>query len=464
MFQEVAHRFDVENDAPAPHCPSFNDLMIAASKGIDLLEGRPLRHGIRVAVLTGLIAQRMSLSKREMAPILYGALLHDVGLPKIAYDLLPHLPDGLSIRQLFYSHTLMNIPGLSQSSSLPVIDPEHLPPNLLRILQNHPKAAAGFLDAVHLSSDIKEMVATSHELCSGQGYPLGLSKRQISMGARMITFADVVEALLQEAKGAQNRHQLVEELLGSGPLLQAFDAEVVQAFKSLVIGPDSDDHLLTMLYSLDVERQLRNLLHVRNEPVSGVHLLDIARAMGQLADTLMPEYTENHAESVAQIASGMALAIGIPSDQRGELVVAALLHDIGKLAIPLETLTNRGTLSSQEWRIIHDHPHYTEVVLKGLPGFKNVITWASEHHERLNGSGYHCKRKGYEISVGARILAIADVFNALTTPRPYRPYTYDPLDALPVINQGRSRLYDSELVNILRSVILSKEVPIPAIR
>ena len=76
----------------------------------------------------------------------------------------------------------------------------------------------------------------------------------------------------------------------------------------------------------------------------------------------------------------------------------------------------------------------------------------------MNGRGYHTGKKGFEISVGGRILAIADAFDALTSPRPYRTHAHEALDALPVLNQGRGTQFDGQLVSVLRQVILKREV------
>ena len=104
------------------------------------------------------------------------------------------------------------------------------------------------------------------------------------------------------------------------------------------------------------------------------------------------------------------------------------------------------------------YPHLTEEVIKGLPGFENITLWASEHHERMNGRGYPASKKGFEVSAGGRILAIADAFTALTSPRPYRTHAHELMDALPVLGQSRFTQFDNQLVSILRQAVMESEV------
>jgi HD-GYP domain-containing protein (c-di-GMP phosphodiesterase class II) len=194
--------------------------------------------------------------------------------------------------------------------------------------------------------------------------------------------------------------------------------------------------------------------------LGGGTLLRIAEAMGSLPDSMMSLYKAGRSRRVADMALYLAESLGIHREQGGELALAALVMDIGHLATPIGLLLKSSPLTSDERAIIHDHPLHTQDVLKGIPGFENVILWASEHHERMNGKGYPSHKKSFEISIGGRILALADVFDALTSHRPYRTHAHEPMDALPVIGQGRMTLYDNQLVNLLRKVVLSQEVPL----
>lgn len=100
--------------------------------------------------------------------------------------------------------------------------------------------------------------------------------------------------------------------------------------------------------------------------------------------------------------------------------VAAYLHDLGKLAIPSEILEKPGRLTAEEWQVMRTHVYYTYQILSPIKAFEEITSWGALHQERLNGSGYPFRYTADDIPQGARIMAVADVFTAVTEDRPYR--------------------------------------------
>lgn len=448
IFQNVAESFLKLKAYRRPQ-PGMTDLLVSVSKAMDLLEARPLRTGVRVAVIAGSIARIMGLSGREATSIIYAALLHDIGLAKIAADLYGYLPRHGTEKDLFSVHALLNARAVANPYEQSTYEQLH------QILSLHPQMAANFIRQLHLSEDVVDIVAAHHELCDGSGYPLGLTAEQIPLGGKILAFADTVDSAMAEVTGLTPRQQALESFLEI-KTVGKFDPDVVAAFRRII---DQNPDFLRRLAGLDVETMLRELVSERQVPLSGDMLLDIVRAMGELPDSLLPLYTKGQAEKTARVAVRIAEKLGIHREQCGELLLAALCLNLGKLALPIEVLLKQGTLSEGDWEKIYDYPHLTEEVLKGLPGFESIVLWASEHHERMNGRGYPSRKKGFEISVGGRILAIADVFVALTSARPYRNHpAHEPLDAIPILGQGRNTLYDNQLVSVLRQVILDTDV------
>ncbi len=459
VFSEVAERFrGQESPQRLRHnqgkLPSINDLMIATSKAMDLLEGRPLRTAIKVAVIAGSIAKMMSLPNREVASIVYAALLHDIGLTGMISELYPHLPPGLTEKNIFQTHQLTSARIIGSPYERP------LSGDLQHIFHQHPLAAKDFVSKVHLSQDVADLIAGHHELCDGSGFPFGLSQEQIPLGARILAFADVVESVLEsctkEVSGLTSRRHALEnfmEIKTPGK----FDQDVVQVFRTMI---EANEDFLKMIASLEVENMVRHLLPERTMLMGGGTLLSIVGAMGALSDSMMSLYKTGRSRRVADLAACLAESLGIHREQCGELAMAGMLMDLGHLGTPAYILMKNGPLTAEERAIIHDHPIASQEVLKSVPGFDNIALWVSEHHERMNGKGYPAHRKGFEISIGGRILALADVFDALTSHRPYRTHAHEPMDALPVIGQGRMTLFDNQLVNLLRKVVLSSDVPI----
>jgi HD-GYP domain-containing protein (c-di-GMP phosphodiesterase class II) len=123
---------------------------------------------------------------------------------------------------------------------------------------------------------------------------------------------------------------------------------------------------------------------------------------------------------VSRLAVSIGKRLGVEGHALVRLRRAALLHDIGKLGVPNRILDKRGSLTAAEWKVVHRHPQFTFEILDRVPMFREFAYDASCHHERLDGSGYFRQLAGRSISKTARILAVADVVDALAAPRPYR--------------------------------------------
>ncbi len=443
--------------------------MVIASKSIDLLEGRGIRHGVRVAVIAGTLATMMGLSQRSKTALLYAGLLHDVGLVRLVSDIAPRLPKGITEKDLFAQHTLLN--ARYRGNPHAPYDELQLSEETLTLLKAHPQASSEFIHNVYLSGEVTEIIQGSHELMDGSGYPLGISGEAIPLGARILAFADVVESIMDEATGLNPRKQAVEHFaeVKAGSL---FDPQVIETFQILCAkdSKENDDFFFKNLFTPHVEERLDDLFteslsNNTHTPrprlsMSGEMVLNICQAIGSFSDSLLPRYTKNHSLKVAHTAVAMARHLGIEDEQCGQLIIAGLFHDLGMLHIPLQIISKPETLTKAQWGKVHDHPRWTQEILKNTPGFDHIIEWSGEHHERMNGSGYPGGCRGFEISVAGRILAIADVYSALTSSRPYRTHAHEPLDALPVMSQGRFRFYDSQLIAILKDTMLENQVPV----
>ncbi len=142
--------------------------------------------------------------------------------------------------------------------------------------------------------------------------------------------------------------------------------------------------------------------------------------IAKLVETRDP-YTAGHQVRVAELASAIAEELGLPSDRKDAIKFAAMIHDIGKISIPTEILSKPGRLSELEFRLIKHHPLSAYEILENINFPWPVADIVHQHHERMDGSGYPGRLKGEEILLEARILAVADVVEAMSSDRPYRP-------------------------------------------
>lgn len=157
-------------------------------------------------------------------------------------------------------------------------------------------------------------------------------------------------------------------------------------------------------------------------------------------------YTAYHQERVKRLAGAIAREMGLSGEQTEILVLAASIHDLGKIYVPAEILTKPGHITDLERALIKTHPQVGYDILKTIefPGLVSQIV--QQHHERLNGSGYPLHLSGSQILIEARILGVADVVESLASHRPYRPaFTID--EALAEIRKNRGILYDPEVVD-----------------
>jgi len=170
---------------------------------------------------------------------------------------------------------------------------------------------------------------------------------------------------------------------------------------------------------------------------------DVAEAMGRIVEARDP-YTQGHQERTAAVCKQIALEMGLSDFDVASLTMAALVHDIGQLAVPAEILTRPGRLSDIEFQLIQDHPQKSYEILRGIAFPWPVAEIALQHHERLDGSGYPSGLKAKEILPLARILAVADVIEAMASHRPYRPALG--VDAALAELRGAPQKYDQDVV------------------
>jgi HD-GYP domain-containing protein (c-di-GMP phosphodiesterase class II) len=167
-------------------------------------------------------------------------------------------------------------------------------------------------------------------------------------------------------------------------------------------------------------------------------------------------YTSDHQHRVCQLAVPLARELGLAEDRVEGTRIASLIHDIGKIGLPTEILSKPGKLSDIEFSLIKDHSQIGHDILKSIDFSYPVDQIVLQHHERLNGSGYPDNLKGDKILLEAKIIGVADVVEAMSSFRPYRPALG--IDkALEEISQNRGILYDPEVVDACLKLFKEKE-------
>ena len=199
-------------------------------------------------------------------------------------------------------------------------------------------------------------------------------------------------------------------------------------------------------------------LVIINEELHGalMNTVQVAMILGEMRDP----YTAGHERRVAEIAVAISAELGFDNNQQEGIRVASYLHDVGKIKIPAEILSKPGKLTTNEYNLIKEHAQAGYDVLSRVHFPWPIAGVALQHHERMNGSGYPQQLQGGRIIIEARIIAVADTVEAMSSHRPYRA-GLGIEKALAEIEHGRGTLYDINVVDICLKLFREKGFKIP---
>ncbi len=179
--------------------------------------------------------------------------------------------------------------------------------------------------------------------------------------------------------------------------------------------------------------------------------LSIIYALAATVDA-KDHYTYGHSRKVSEYSVAVAEALNLPPDKVATIRAASLLHDIGKVGIPDSILSKEGPLTDKEWEPVKVHPQLGVEILRHIIDLVNCLPAILHHHEHYDGKGYPSGLKGDSIPIEGRILAIADAYDAMTSPRPYREQL-SAQDALDELKRCAGTQFDPELVEVFLELI-----------
>ena len=181
------------------------------------------------------------------------------------------------------------------------------------------------------------------------------------------------------------------------------------------------------------------------------HYVDVLRRVVAFVEE-REDFRQGHSENVGTLGEQIARKMGLAEERCTMLGLAGQLHDIGLIVVPADVLNSRSRLSTKEFRTIKRHSEVSYEVLKPLESMATALSAVRYHHERMNGTGYPTGLHGEEIPLDARILAVADAYDAMTHDRPYRD-AMSPLQAVAELRRCSPAGYDPDCVNALAEVL-----------
>lgn len=206
------------------------------------------------------------------------------------------------------------------------------------------------------------------------------------------------------------------------------------------------------------EEELRDAYQRLNELFNAmrISLYGTIHVLASIAEKRDP-YTAGHQKNVAQLAREIAEQMGLPDDKKEAIFISGMVHDVGKITIPSEILTKPGKLTEVEFELIKEHSKIGYDILKDIRFPWPVAEIVRQHHERMNGSGYPDGLKNEEIHMEARVIAVADVVEAMSSHRPYRP-ALGVEKALDELEEKKGVLYDPMVVDACIELLKGKDI------
>ncbi len=275
----------------------------------------------------------------------------------------------------------------------------------------------------------------------GKGHPDGLRGEEIPLLARICGLAQTAEVFLTD-RGPAAEEEVVR--LRSG---RWFDPALVEA----LLAEAREDGLWEDLSGKDPWREVSRLEPDDRALKATPERVDlVARAFAEIIDAKSP-FTYRHSEGVARVAVAMAGRAGLGPEGTRDLMRASLLHDIGKLGISNRILDKPGRLTDEEYEEIKRHPRLACEILSRVGPFRPIAETAANHHEKLDGSGYHRGITAEHLDLPSRILAVADIYDALSAERPYHK-ALPQEKVLGILREESSTRLDPECVAILEDL------------
>jgi putative two-component system response regulator len=218
----------------------------------------------------------------------------------------------------------------------------------------------------------------------------------------------------------------------------------------------ADEFITKPFQPLELTAKVKSLLRVKSYQDELENAQNLVISLAQALEA-KDQYSNRHSQRTSEYAKILASSVSQDLVFIDQIVVAGLLHDIGKIGISDYVLQKPGKLDKEEFEIIKTHPVVGEKICSSINSFQPFLPWIKHHHESWDGKGYPDNLKGENIPYGARIIAIADAFDAMISDRPYRK-ALELEEVCKIFREGAGKQWDAQLVNVFLKLIDEKKV------
>ena len=403
-----------------------SEILSALSYALDLTEGQPMGHSVRACIIGMRLAQQIGLPPSERGDLYYSLLLKDAGCSSNSSRLF-HIVTADEIKakhdvkltdwtrvgweslQYALTHVATGLPFLQRMRRLFQVAATQQQDSCA-LVKIRCERGADIAKQLGFSDSVVSGIYSLDEHWNGRGYPDGLRKGEIPLFSRIANLSQTLEVFHTE-RGPSAAIDAASRRSG-----RWFDPELVNA----AVCMSKDGTLWSSLENPDSLHEVIKLEPEQRRITANEDAIDnICQAFAEVIDAKSP-FTYRHSSGVAEAAMEIAHWFGMKPRDVKLLRRAALLHDLGKLSVPNAILEKPGKLTDEEWKVVKKHPYYTLEIMRRIPSFEALGEEAAAHHEKLDGSGYWRGLVAEQLSTFARILAVADIFDALRAKRPYR--------------------------------------------
>jgi HD-GYP domain-containing protein (c-di-GMP phosphodiesterase class II)/DNA-binding CsgD family transcriptional regulator len=398
------------------------DVVAALSLATDLGIGVPIEHGLHSALIAMRLCDILGIDPETASQVYYTSLLFYIGCTASATTAAEVFGDDDALTRYatpvrFGTRAELAagmVRAVAPPGSRPVVRAVQLARGLPKLAREFPGVVAAACDVAQmltgrlgLPAAVSALFVHENARWDGRGRRTGVGGEAIPLPMRIVHVAR--DAAFQRMLGGDEfAAQVVRSRAGG-----AFDPDIAVPFADQVAGIVAIDPSASV-WAETVAREPRPNLVLEGEAVDRA-----LGAIGAFADLASP-YLVGHSAGVAELAAAAGRRCGLGAAEIMALRRAALVHDVGRVAVPVRIWQHAGPLSPDDWERVRLHAYHTERVLSRSPFLASLAAIATCHHERLDGSGYHRGTLAAALAMPARLLAAADAYHAMTEPRPHR--------------------------------------------